>query len=75
MVTLTRYDKVHLNNLLKEKCMMYNYGYIDNDNIAHEHLYDKVHLNNLLKEKCMIYNYGYIDMIILLMSIYTTRYT
>ena len=24
---------------------MYNYGYIDTDNIAHEHLYDKVHLN------------------------------
>ena len=49
-----------MNNLLKEKCMMYNYGYIDNDNIAHEHVYDKVHLNNLLKEKCMMYNYGYI---------------
>ena len=34
-----------LNNLLKEKCMIYTYGYIDNDNIGHEHLYDKVHLN------------------------------
>ena len=68
--------RCELNNLLKEKCMMYNYGYIDNDNIGHEHLYDKVHLNNLLKGKCIMYNYGYIDNDnILVMSIYTTRYT
>ena len=37
--------RCELKNLLKEKCMVYNYGYIDNDNIGHEHLYDKVHLN------------------------------